>query len=395
MGLGHWRDEGLRGVLDAAVVRGLVMDGRGCWVVVVMGRVEGDIWGSVIGEGFVWVEELFRLGLGIAQVGGYVWIVGVLLLSVKIVRVVLDVGDSGSMVVGIFVGLVWVDSVVLRMVVVMGRRLGSVGMSVVGQIVMVHGWDLFEVAAVEVVNVRPEDRRFGGGLMRCVEGTRGRRNVASWVVGVVSRSLVVHEIVVRLGVVCCGVLVVAASVPVGFVRCWVLAAYDVRELFVVTMVMTVRLVDRSSLGPFGMVQPVAWLVVRSRLRLFVLVVGCVLRLLSRSVILLVLVARSACMVFVRVFRFKVTDYGVFVTKLVTNGGRTGTGTGTPTVVGTEFAVQFVKRTHSGDFCRIGIRIGWGHNIMIVIANVNDRWVAITVFVERDLGVSTSATAATA
>lgn len=66
MGLGHWRDEGLRGVLDAAVVRGLVMDGRGCWVVVVMGRVEGDIWGSVIGEGFVWVEELFRLGLGIA-----------------------------------------------------------------------------------------------------------------------------------------------------------------------------------------------------------------------------------------------------------------------------------------------------------------------------------------
>lgn len=101
------------------------------------------------------------------------------------------------------------------------------------------------------------------------------------------------------------------------------------------------------------------------------------------------------MVFVRVFRFKVTDYSVFVTKFVTNGGRTGTGTGTPTVVGTEFAVQFVKRTHSGDFCRIGIRIGWGHNIMIVIANVNDRWVAITVFVERDLGVATSATAATA
>lgn len=32
--------------------------------------------------------------------------------------------------------------------------------------------------------------------------------------------------------------------------------------------------------------------------------------------------------------------------------------------------------------------------MIVIANVNDRWVAITVFVERDLGVAT-ATSATA
>lgn len=30
--------------------------------------------------------------------------------------------------------------------------------------------------------------------------------------------------------------------------------------------------------------------------------------------------------------------------------------------------------------------------MIVIANVNDRWVAITVFVERDLGVATAAAA---
>lgn len=32
--------------------------------------------------------------------------------------------------------------------------------------------------------------------------------------------------------------------------------------------------------------------------------------------------------------------------------------------------------------------------MIVIANVNDRWVAITVFVERDLGVATASTDAT-
>lgn len=136
-------------------------------------------------------------------------------------------------------------------------------------------------------------------------------------------------------------LVVAASVPVGFVRCWILAAYDVRERFVVTMVMTVRLVDRSSLGTFGVVKPVIWLVVRSRLRLFVLVVGCVLRLLSRSVFLLVLVAGSACVVFVRVFCFKITDYSVFMTKFVTNGGRTGAGSGTPAMVGTEFALQVV------------------------------------------------------
>ena len=32
--------------------------------------------------------------------------------------------------------------------------------------------------------------------------------------------------------------------------------------------------------------------------------------------------------------------------------------------------------------------------MIVVANVNDRWVAITVFVERDLGVATATTDAT-
>lgn len=47
------------------------------------------------------------------------------------------------------------------------------------------------------------------------------------------------------------------------------------------------------------------------------------------------------MVFVWVFRFKITDYGVLVTKLVTNRGRTGIASGTPAMVGTEFVVQFV------------------------------------------------------
>lgn len=108
------------------------------------------------------------------------------------------------------------------------------------------------------------------------------------------------------------------------------------------MVMTVWLMYRSSLGTLGMVQPVARLVMRSRLRLLVLVVGCVLWLLSSGVVLLVPIARSACVVFVRVLRFEITDYGVLVTEFVPNGSGTGrVGTGTPTVVGTEFAAQFV------------------------------------------------------
>lgn len=94
-------------------------------------------------------------------------------------------------------------------------------------------------------------------------------------------------------------LVMAASVTVGFVRRGILAAHDVREWFVVAMVMTIWLVYRSSLGTFGMVQAVAWLIVRSRLWLrLVLVVGCMLCLLSCSVVLLVPVTRSACMVLV-------------------------------------------------------------------------------------------------
>uniref|UniRef100_A0A8D8L0H2 (northern house mosquito) hypothetical protein n=1 Tax=Culex pipiens TaxID=7175 RepID=A0A8D8L0H2_CULPI len=109
------------------------------------------------------------------------------------------------------------------------------------------------------------------------------------------------------------------------------------------MVMTVWLVNRSSLGTFGVIQPVVRLVVRSRLlRLFVLIVGRVLLLLSCGVVLPI--ARSACVVFVWVLRLEITDYGVFMTKFVTtNSGVTGcVGTAsTPTVVGTEFAVQFV------------------------------------------------------
>lgn len=139
-------------------------------------------------------------------------------------------------------------------------------------------------------------------------------------------------------------MVVAASVTTGFVRrSWVLAAYDVRKRLVVTMVMTVWLVYRSSLGTFRVIQSVVRLVVCSRLlRLFVLVVGCVLLLLSCGIVLPI--ARSACVVFVWVLRLEITDYGVFMSKFVTtNSGVTrcaGTA-GTPAVVGTEFAVQFV------------------------------------------------------
>lgn len=91
----------------------------------------------------------------------------------------------------------------------------------------------------------------------------------------------------------------AASVTAGIVRSrGILAAHNVREWFVVTVVMTVWLVYRSSLGALGMVQSVTRLVVRSRLRLLVLVVGCVLWLLSSGVVLLVPIARSAAVVFV-------------------------------------------------------------------------------------------------
>lgn len=108
--------------------------------------------------------------------------------------------DSRSVVVGVFVGCVGVDGIVLVMVVVMGCRLCSVSMPVGRQVVMVHRWHWLDVAAVEEIDVWADDS-LGGGLMRGVVGTRGRRNVASGVVGGVSRSLVVHEIVVRLGVV--------------------------------------------------------------------------------------------------------------------------------------------------------------------------------------------------
>lgn len=66
---------------------------------------------------------------------------------------------------------------------------------------MVHGWHGFDETAVEEVSVWTDDS-LSGGLMRGVIGSMGWRNVASGVVGGVSRSLVVHEIVVRLDVVC-------------------------------------------------------------------------------------------------------------------------------------------------------------------------------------------------
>lgn len=117
----------------------------------------------------------------------------------------------------------------------------------------------------------------------------------------------------------------AASVTAGFVRRRrILAAYDMRECFMVTVVMTtIWLMNRSSLGTFRVVKSVARLVVRSRLRLFVLVMGCVLLLLSCGVVLLKPITGSACVVFVWVFRFKITDYGVIVTKLMTNCCSTG------------------------------------------------------------------------
>lgn len=42
----------------------LVMDGWGCGVVVVMGRIEGNVGGTVVGEGFV--VHLLGLGLVVA-----------------------------------------------------------------------------------------------------------------------------------------------------------------------------------------------------------------------------------------------------------------------------------------------------------------------------------------
>lgn len=174
------------------------MDGRCCRVVVVMGRIEGYVRGAIVGEGLV--VHLLGLGLGVAQVGGYVRVVGVLLLSVQVFEVVRHGSDSRSVVVGVFVGCVGVDWVVLVMVVVMGCRLCSVSMPVGRQVVMVHGWHRFDVAAVKEIDVGADDS-LCGGLMRGVVGTRGLSNVACGVVGGVSRSLVVHEIVVRLGVV--------------------------------------------------------------------------------------------------------------------------------------------------------------------------------------------------
>lgn len=77
-----------------------------------------------------------------------------------------DGGDSRSMVIGVFIGCVRIDGIVLVMVVVMGCGLGSVGMPVWWQVVMVHGWHLFDVATVEKFQVWTDD--FGGGLMRGV-----------------------------------------------------------------------------------------------------------------------------------------------------------------------------------------------------------------------------------
>lgn len=62
--LGHWRDDGLGSVLDAVMVRWLVMDGWSCGVTVVMGWIKGDVGCSVVGECFV--EHLLGLSLGIA-----------------------------------------------------------------------------------------------------------------------------------------------------------------------------------------------------------------------------------------------------------------------------------------------------------------------------------------
>lgn len=65
---------------------------------------------------------------------------------------------------------------------------------------MVHGWHLLDVATVEVVDIVIEET-FARRLVRGVVGTWSSRNVAGGIVGGrVSRSLVVHEIVmVRLG----------------------------------------------------------------------------------------------------------------------------------------------------------------------------------------------------
>lgn len=124
-----------------------MMNGWCSGVVVMMGRVEGNVGCAVVGEGFV--EDLCGLTLVVTKVGGCVRVVGILLLSVQVFEVMRHVRNSRSMVIRVFVVCIGIDWIVLVMVVVMGCGLGSVTMSVRGQVVMVQGWYLFDVATVE------------------------------------------------------------------------------------------------------------------------------------------------------------------------------------------------------------------------------------------------------
>lgn len=166
-----------------------------------------------------------------------------------------------------------------------------------------------------------------------------------------------------------------ASVAIDFFHHRILVAYDMRVRFV-TMV-TIWLLDWRCLRSFWMVQPIVMLVVRSRLWL----------LTGLSKVLLVSVTAATRMIFVRIFSLKIGDDTAVVSKFA-DSALGGTVTRRPNMGSPELSVQVIQRTHSGDLSLIGIRIGWCHNIMIVIANVNNRWIGITVFVERDLCVTT-------
>lgn len=168
----------------------------------------------------------------------------------------------------------------------------------------------------------------------------------------------------------------AASVAVDFFHHWIFAAYDMWVRFVAMV--TIRLLNWRCLRAFRMVQAVVVLVVRrSRLRL----------LTWLPIVLLVSVAAPARMVFGRIFSLKIADHTTVEGKFSSCGMGRGA-VSRPTVTCSELGIQIIQRTHSGDLCLIGIWIGWCHDIVVVIANVDNRWIGLTFLVERDLCVTT-------
>lgn len=233
--------------------------------------------------------------------------------------------------------------------------------------------DLLDVVAVEVVHARVQHVfaiRLSRGIVTCCRG-----NVAAGKVIRISRSFVVHEIMVTLRMAN-RVNLMSATIAVHFLHHWILAAYDLWVRFVAMV--TIRLLNRSCLRTLRMIQTVVVLVMRrSRLRL----------LSWLPVVLLVAIAASTCMVFGRIFSLKIADYTTIDSKLSSAAmGRTISG---PTGSSSELCIQIIQRTHSGDLGLIRIWIGRCHDIVVVIVNVNDCWISLPFFAKRDLCVTTA------